>query len=64
MSEKQNFDRRRFLGAAAITLAAGPLVMLGSAQAESRKKNESALDRVKGEPSSEDLTGVHALPTL
>ena len=33
MSEKQNFDRRRFLGTAAITLAAGPLVMLGSASA-------------------------------
>jgi pimeloyl-ACP methyl ester carboxylesterase len=47
MSEKQNFDRRRFLGAAAITLAAGPLAMLGSANAESRKTNESALDRVK-----------------
>ena len=35
MSEKQNFDRRRFLGTAAITLAAGPLVMLGSASAAS-----------------------------
>jgi pimeloyl-ACP methyl ester carboxylesterase len=35
MSEKSNFNRRRFLGTAAITLAAGPLVMLGSADAKS-----------------------------
>ena len=42
MSEKQNFDRRRFLGAAAMTLAAGPLVMLGSANAESRHTNLEA----------------------
>jgi pimeloyl-ACP methyl ester carboxylesterase len=33
MSEKSKFDRRRFLGSAAITLAAGPLVMLGSGKA-------------------------------
>jgi len=49
MSEKQNFDRRRFLGAAAITLAAGPLVMLGSAHAASRKTNHAASARVKDE---------------
>jgi len=35
MSEKSNFDRRRFLGAAAITLAAGPLLMSGLANAKS-----------------------------
>ncbi|MDN5284643.1 MAG: alpha/beta hydrolase [Mucilaginibacter sp.] len=34
MSEELKFDRRRFLGAAAITIAAGPLVMLGSANAK------------------------------
>lgn len=33
MSEKLKFDRRRFLSAAAITIAAGPIVMLGSADA-------------------------------
>jgi pimeloyl-ACP methyl ester carboxylesterase len=34
MSEQLKFDRRRFLSAAAITMAAGPLVMLGSADAK------------------------------
>jgi len=35
MSEKPNFDRRRFLGATAITLAAGPLLMSGLVDAKS-----------------------------
>ena len=35
MSEKPNFDRRRFLGATAITLAAGPLLMTGIVDAKS-----------------------------
>ena len=35
MSEKPNFDRRRFLGATAITLAAGPLLMTGMVDAKS-----------------------------
>jgi pimeloyl-ACP methyl ester carboxylesterase len=47
MSEKQNFDRRRFLGTAAITLAAGPLVMLGSASAASLTSGISGTSGVK-----------------
>jgi pimeloyl-ACP methyl ester carboxylesterase len=35
MSEQLNYNRRRFLSTAAVTIAAGPLVMLGSADAES-----------------------------
>jgi pimeloyl-ACP methyl ester carboxylesterase len=35
MSEKLNFDRRRFLGAAAITLAAGPVFAAGLADSKS-----------------------------
>lgn len=31
MSEQLKYDRRRFLSAAAITIAAGPLVMLSGA---------------------------------
>lgn len=34
MSEELKFDRRRFLGAAVITMAAGPLAMLGTANAK------------------------------
>jgi pimeloyl-ACP methyl ester carboxylesterase len=48
MSENLNFDRRRFLGAAAITIAAGPLVMLGSADAHSPQTKPAVLPRVKG----------------
>ena len=42
MSENLNYDRRRFLGTAAITLAAGPLGMLGSASAASGKTNPAS----------------------
>jgi pimeloyl-ACP methyl ester carboxylesterase len=35
MSEQLNYNRRRFLSTAAVTIAAGPLVMLGSADAGS-----------------------------
>ncbi len=37
MSKQSHYDRRRFLGAAAITIAAGPLFMISQADAESRK---------------------------
>jgi pimeloyl-ACP methyl ester carboxylesterase len=37
MLQKQNYDRRRFLGAAAMTLAAGPMFMLGKADAQPPK---------------------------
>ena len=37
MSEKPHYDRRRFLGAAAVTIAAGPLFMIDSADARSIK---------------------------
>ena len=37
MSEEINYDRRRFLGTAAMTIAAGKLVMIDSAQAQSSK---------------------------
>jgi pimeloyl-ACP methyl ester carboxylesterase len=37
MSEQLNYDRRRFLGAAAMTIASGPLFMIGSADAQPGK---------------------------
>ena len=37
MSEQLKYDRRHFLGAAALTLAAGPLFMISSADAQSPK---------------------------
>ncbi|HMG10606.1 MAG TPA: alpha/beta hydrolase [Mucilaginibacter sp.] len=39
MSEELKYDRRRFLSAAAITIAAGPLVMISSANAQTSKVN-------------------------
>jgi thiol-disulfide isomerase/thioredoxin len=41
MSEQINYDRRRFLGAAAMTIAAAQLGMIGSADAQSRKINSA-----------------------
>jgi pimeloyl-ACP methyl ester carboxylesterase len=39
MSEQPNYGRRSFLGAAAMAIAAGPLFMIGTADAEPRKTN-------------------------
>jgi len=41
MSEKLNYDRRRFLGAAAMTIAAGPISMAGIAHAQPGKEKPS-----------------------
>ncbi len=54
MSEKLKFDRRRFLGSAAVTLAAGPLVMLGSGNATSGKMTATGADSM---PSASPMTG-------
>ena len=37
MSEDFKYDRRRFLGTAAVTIASGPLAMIESTHAQSRK---------------------------
>jgi pimeloyl-ACP methyl ester carboxylesterase len=47
MSDDLNCDRRRFLGTAAMTLAAGPLGVLGPAAAQSGKRVKAAPTRVK-----------------
>jgi pimeloyl-ACP methyl ester carboxylesterase len=47
MSEGINHDRRRFLGTAAMTLAAAPLVMSGSADAQSGKAKAADLPTIK-----------------
>jgi pimeloyl-ACP methyl ester carboxylesterase len=51
MSEKTKFDRRRFLGAAAVGIAAGPLFMAGSADAQTAGTNKpvanSSFDTLK-----------------
>jgi pimeloyl-ACP methyl ester carboxylesterase len=39
MSKEPNYPRRQFLGAAALTIAAGPLAILGTANAQSRKSS-------------------------
>ena len=45
MSEDINHDRRRFLGTAAMAIAAAKLVMIGSADAQSGKANRQARSR-------------------
>lgn len=47
MSEEINHDRRRFLGTAAITIAAGQLGMFGSANAQSGKTKPANLPAIK-----------------
>jgi len=47
MSEEINHHRRRFLGTAAMTLAAAELVMIGSADAQSSKINPADVPTVK-----------------
>jgi pimeloyl-ACP methyl ester carboxylesterase len=47
MSEQISYDRRRFLGTAAMTLAAAELGMIGSADARSRKTKPAALPAIK-----------------
>src|SRR2546427_5765962 len=47
MSEEINHDRRRFLGTAAMTIAAAQLGMFGSAKAQSGKTKPSNLPAIK-----------------
>src|ERR1700685_3485974 len=47
MSEEINRDRRRILGAAAMALAATPLVMIGTAAAQSSTGKSTALPSIK-----------------
>jgi pimeloyl-ACP methyl ester carboxylesterase len=58
MSQQLNYDRRHFLGAAAITIAAGPLFMVGTADAKpnrlksaktvvGRHENRASFDIIK-----------------
>jgi pimeloyl-ACP methyl ester carboxylesterase len=47
MSEQLNYDRRRFLGAAAVTIAAGPLFIIGSADAQPGKTSPAAVPSSK-----------------
>ncbi|HEY3167545.1 MAG TPA: alpha/beta hydrolase [Candidatus Binatia bacterium] len=47
MSEEINYDRRRFLGTAAMTIAAAQLGMIGSADAQSSKTKPAELRAIK-----------------
>jgi pimeloyl-ACP methyl ester carboxylesterase len=47
MSEEINYDRRRFLGTAAMTIAAAQLGMIGSADAQSNKTKPADLPKIK-----------------
>ncbi len=47
MSEEINHDRRRFLGPAAMMIAAAPLGIIGSAQAQSSKTTPVVLPTIK-----------------
>ena len=47
MSEEIKHDRRRFLGTAAMTIAAAELGMIGSADAQSSKTNPANVPKIK-----------------
>src|SRR5437867_9383423 len=47
MAEEINYDRRRFLGTAAMTIAAAQLGMIGSADAQSNKTKPADLPKIK-----------------
>jgi pimeloyl-ACP methyl ester carboxylesterase len=47
MSNQLNYDRRRFLGSAAVTIAAAQLGMIGSAEAQSSKTKPTDLPSIK-----------------
>src|ERR1700730_6531546 len=47
MSEEIRYDRRRFLGTAAMTIAAAQLGMIGSAAAQSGKPNPPPVRAIK-----------------
>jgi hypothetical protein len=49
MSEQLNYNRRRFLATAAITIAAGPLVVLGSEDGHSPKAKPADVTPIKPE---------------
>lgn len=46
MVQKHNYDRRRFLGVAAITMAAGPLFMMGAANAQPIRNEPSTTSKL------------------
>lgn len=62
MSERFNYDRRRFLGAAAVTLAAGPLFMIGPADAQPPKANPAYVTPVRlgGNTSFDSIKQINA----
>ena len=55
MSQEIHYDRRRFLGAAVMTIAAGPLGMIGSAKAQSSKTDPT--DAVTLQPGTDTSFG-------
>ena len=60
MSEKLKYDRRHFLGSAAITAAAGPLVMFGSAHAAD-KTSPAGVTTIKPDETKPDVIGSGAI---
>ncbi|QHV96631.1 alpha/beta fold hydrolase [Spirosoma endbachense] len=52
MSEQLNYERRRLLTTAAITIAVGPFLMAGSADVRSGKVNQAASSTFRQEPNS------------
>lgn len=56
MSEQFNYNRRHFLGAAAVTIAAGPFFMIGSAAAQSGGRNPAkTTNTVRGNNTAFDV---------
>jgi pimeloyl-ACP methyl ester carboxylesterase len=63
MLQKHNYDRRRFLGDAAIAMAAGPILMIGGANAQSFKTSPLTSGKSSTKinaPSSFDIKQINA----
>src|SRR4030095_5155111 len=60
MSEETKYDRRRFLGTVATTIAAAQLGMIGSAAAQSGKANPASVPTIKPNTSFGSLKQIDA----
>ena len=62
MSKELNYPRRQFLGAAALTIAAGPLAILGAAKAQSGKPSGSESTTPKASTTTKQTTQTELPP--
>jgi hypothetical protein len=64
MSEETNLDRRRFLGTAAMTIAAAQAGVLGSADAQTSKTKPADVPTAKGGRTSRLAISNRSMPAF